>query len=71
MANGPLAGIKVLEVAGIGPGPFCGMMLAVMGAERGIKFAATVPSLDAVMIDAAGTVYVTPDLESRFQRITR
>lgn len=45
--------------------------LAVMGAERGIKFAATVPSLDAVMIDAAGTVYVTPDLESRFQRITR
>jgi alpha-methylacyl-CoA racemase len=33
MANGPLAGIKVLEVAGIGPGPFCGMMLADMGAE--------------------------------------
>ncbi|MFP6655485.1 MAG: CaiB/BaiF CoA-transferase family protein [Myxococcota bacterium] len=33
MARGPLAGIKVLEVAGIGPGPFCGMMLADMGAE--------------------------------------
>jgi alpha-methylacyl-CoA racemase len=33
MASGPLAGIKVLEVAGIGPGPFCGMMLADMGAE--------------------------------------
>ena len=33
MANGPLAGIKVVEVAGIGPGPFCGMMLADMGAE--------------------------------------
>lgn len=33
MANGPLTGIKVLEVAGIGPGPFCGMMLADMGAE--------------------------------------
>ena len=33
MAKGPLAGIKVLEVAGIGPGPFCGMMLADMGAE--------------------------------------
>jgi alpha-methylacyl-CoA racemase len=30
---GPLAGIKVIEVAGIGPGPFCGMMLADMGAE--------------------------------------
>jgi alpha-methylacyl-CoA racemase len=33
MANGPLSGVKVLEVAGIGPGPFCGMMLADMGAE--------------------------------------
>jgi alpha-methylacyl-CoA racemase len=30
---GPLAGTKVIEVAGIGPGPFCGMMLADMGAE--------------------------------------
>jgi len=33
MASGPLAGVKVLELAGIGPGPFCGMMLADMGAE--------------------------------------
>jgi alpha-methylacyl-CoA racemase len=33
MSKGPLAGVKVLEVAGIGPGPFCGMMLADMGAE--------------------------------------
>jgi len=33
MAKGPLAGVKVLELAGIGPGPFCGMMLADMGAE--------------------------------------
>ncbi len=30
---GPLAGVKVLEIAGIGPGPFAGMMLADMGAE--------------------------------------
>jgi alpha-methylacyl-CoA racemase len=30
---GPLAGIKVVEVAGIGPGPFCAMMLSDMGAE--------------------------------------
>lgn len=30
---GPLKGIRVLEIAGIGPGPFCGMMLADMGAE--------------------------------------
>jgi len=30
---GPLEGIRVIEMAGIGPAPFCGMMLADMGAE--------------------------------------
>jgi len=30
---GPLAGFKVLEMAGLGPAPFCGMMLADLGAE--------------------------------------
>jgi alpha-methylacyl-CoA racemase len=30
---GPLAGYKVIELAGIGPGPFCAMLLADMGAE--------------------------------------
>lgn len=30
---GPLTGFKVVEMAGIGPGPFCAMMLADMGAE--------------------------------------
>ncbi len=30
---GPLEGIKVVELAGIGPGPFCGMLLSDMGAE--------------------------------------
>lgn len=30
---GPLEGIKLIELAGIGPGPFCGMMLADQGAE--------------------------------------
>jgi alpha-methylacyl-CoA racemase len=33
MASGPLAGLKVLEFAGIGPGPFVGMMLSDMGAN--------------------------------------
>ncbi len=40
---GPLAGIRVIELAGIGPGPFCGMMLADMGAE-------------VIRIDRAGSV---------------
>jgi alpha-methylacyl-CoA racemase len=30
--RGPLAGVRVLELAGIGPGPFCAMMLADAGA---------------------------------------
>lgn len=31
--SGPLQGMRVVEMAGIGPGPFCAMMLADMGAE--------------------------------------
>jgi crotonobetainyl-CoA:carnitine CoA-transferase CaiB-like acyl-CoA transferase len=31
--KGPLAGIRILEIAGIGPGPFAGMLLADLGAE--------------------------------------
>lgn len=30
---GPLAGYKVIELAGIGPGPLCAMLLSDMGAE--------------------------------------
>jgi alpha-methylacyl-CoA racemase len=30
---GPLHGIRIVEFAGIGPGPFCGMVLADLGAE--------------------------------------
>ena len=31
--SGPLSGIRIVEFAGIGPAPFCGMMLADHGAE--------------------------------------
>jgi alpha-methylacyl-CoA racemase len=40
---GPLQGITIIELAGIGPGPFCGMMLADMGAE-------------VIRVDRAGSV---------------
>jgi len=30
---GPLQGVKIIEIAGIGPGPFCAMLLADMGAD--------------------------------------
>jgi alpha-methylacyl-CoA racemase len=33
LSVGPLSGVRTIEFAGIGPGPFCGMMLADMGAD--------------------------------------
>ena len=30
---GPLAGVRIVEMSNIGPGPFCGMLLADLGAE--------------------------------------
>ena len=32
-ARGPLDGLKIIEMAGIGPGPMCAMLLADLGAE--------------------------------------
>lgn len=31
--QGPLRGVRVIEIAGIGPAPFCGMLLSDMGAD--------------------------------------
>lgn len=31
--SGPLKGFKIIEIAGIGPGPFCGMLFSDMGAN--------------------------------------
>lgn len=33
MGKGPLQGVKLIEFAGIGPGPFCAMLLSDMGAD--------------------------------------
>ncbi|MES0003324.1 CoA transferase [Mesorhizobium sp. M0051] len=30
---GVLSGVKIIEISGLGPGPFCGMLLADLGAE--------------------------------------
>ena len=43
MGQGPLKSVKIVEFAGIGPGPFCGMLLSDLGA-------------DVVRIDRAGEV---------------
>lgn len=44
---GPLSTLKIVEIAGLGPGPYCGMMLADLGAdvvriERPTKWTGTV-----------------------------
>ncbi|WP_291977070.1 MULTISPECIES: CaiB/BaiF CoA-transferase family protein [unclassified Chelatococcus] len=32
-ASGPLSGVRVIEMEGVGPAPFCGMLLSDMGAD--------------------------------------
>jgi alpha-methylacyl-CoA racemase len=55
---GPLSGVKIVELAGIGPGPFTGMLLSDMGA-------------DIVRIDRAGQVnpatFDKPNLEPLYR----
>lgn len=46
---GVLNGIRIIEIAGIGPGPFCGMLLADMGA-------------DVILIERAGSASTMLDL---------
>jgi len=55
---GPLSGVKVLEFAGIGPGPFCGMLLADQGA-------------DVVRIDRTSASDLGVQVEPRFDVLGR
>jgi len=56
MRQGPLTGLKIVEFAGIGPGPFCGMLLSDLGA-------------DVVRIDRKGQGRGAPsDITSRGRR---
>ncbi len=55
MGQGPLSGVKVVEFAGIGPGPFCCMLLSDMGA-------------DVVRIDRKGGRAMPKDVTGRGRR---
>jgi alpha-methylacyl-CoA racemase len=56
MRQGPLTGLKIIEFAGIGPGPFCGMLLSDLGA-------------DVVRIDRRGPGRASPtDITARGRR---
>ncbi len=66
---GALDGVRVIELAGIGPGPFCGMMLADMGAEVvRIDRAASVrggdPGSPPANVNARGRRSIGVDLKS-------
>jgi alpha-methylacyl-CoA racemase len=66
---GPLAGVKVLEIAGIGPGPFCGMVLSDLGAEvlridRADRVSTPIPKTPALDLLARGRRSLGADLKS-------
>lgn len=66
---GPLQGVRVIEIAGIGPGPFCGMMLSDMGAEviridRADRVRGGDPDSPPVMVNDRGRQSVGVDLKS-------
>src|SRR5215510_3332543 len=68
-AQGPLAGLRVLEFAGIGPGPFCGMLLADLGADvlrldRADAVRATRPDRPPMDLLARGRRSVGVDLKN-------
>jgi alpha-methylacyl-CoA racemase len=52
---GPLSGLRVIELAGIGAGPFAGMLLADMGADV-VRIDRTVPAGLGADIDPSGDV---------------
>jgi alpha-methylacyl-CoA racemase len=66
---GPLSGVKVIEMQGIGPGPFAGMMLSDMGAEvirvdRAGNVPASAPSSPPSDVLARGRRSVAVDLKN-------
>ncbi|MEZ5135329.1 MAG: CaiB/BaiF CoA-transferase family protein [Acidimicrobiales bacterium] len=66
---GPLQGIKVLEIAGIGPGPFAAMLLADLGADvlridRADRVSATTPEWPNLDVLNRGRRSVGIDLKS-------
>lgn len=55
---GPLTGIKIVEIASIGPGPMCAMLLSDLGA-------------DVLRVDRASAVGVEPAMAPQFATLQR
>lgn len=56
--GGPLAGIRIVEMAGLGPAPFCGMLLSDLGAQ-------------VIRIERPGAFDVTGWAGSKFDVLSR
>jgi len=66
--NGPLAGLRIIELAGLGPGPFCAMVFADLGAdvirlERTGMPAAVAGSVDRRLVLTRGRQALGVDLK--------
>jgi len=69
-ATGPLAGLRVIELAGLGPGPFCAMVFADLGAEvlrleRTAMPAAVSGAVDRRLVLTRGRQALGVDLKDR------
>ncbi len=71
MAKGPLQGFRIIEFEGLGPAPFCGMLLAGLGADI-LRIARA--GRDSGFVDVGGAILhrgrqtVTADLKSAEDR---
>jgi len=63
VAKGPLSGIKVLEFAGMGPGPVCGMLLSDLGADV-LRIDRPGASYDRYMVETRGRRSLVVDLKT-------
>jgi len=63
---GPLHGCRIIEMAGMGPGPFCGMLLADMGAEviQVVRPESASPENRHVSVDLRGRRSLALDLKN-------
>lgn len=66
---GPLRGVRVLELAGMGPAPFCGMLLSDLGADV-VRIDRPDAVYDRFMIETRGRRSVALDLKDRKGRET-
>ncbi|HEY2207061.1 MAG TPA: CaiB/BaiF CoA-transferase family protein [Pseudonocardia sp.] len=66
MRVGPLSGVRVLEIAGIGPAPFCAMMLSDLGAE--VIRIDRIPAADAGTTAASGVGTLSDGILGRGRR---